>query len=303
MLYNEESARVEILLIKKEQNVASPEELLLLEQLIKQDPALAWFYKYGNTAMQDDAAVRAEWGRLEKRMMRSKVWSLKQIWLVAASVLILVVCLFRRPSENTLQIPARLNCQLQLSDGTSVTLNSKTTLKYPPEFSGGKREVYIDGEAYFKVAPDVKHPFIVHTNRGDITVLGTAFNVNTYTAFKTALVSGAVAVSCNNEVIELKPGQELTWNSNEHSIEDMDDGGPAWIRGVLYFHNTPLSEIAAMIERWYGVPVIIDNDKLAAETFTGNLEKSLALEEFLRPMKGIVKMNCYYKGKVLHMSR
>jgi hypothetical protein len=58
-----------------------------------------------------------------------------------------------------------------------------------------------------------------------------------------------------------------------------------------------------MIERWYAVPVEIDDEKLDAETFTGNLEKSQPLEDFLKPMNGIVKMRCYYDGNVLHMTR
>jgi ferric-dicitrate binding protein FerR (iron transport regulator) len=207
---------------------------------------------------------------------------------------------------NIIDVPQKFDYKLTLSDGTEVTLNSVTRLKFPFSFTGDKREVFVEGEAYFKIAKNVDHPFIVHTAKGDITVLGTEFNVNTYTpdVLKTALVNGSVNVSSNNEVVNLKPGEELTWNKNKHTISELEARSTlSWINGVLYFHNTPLAEIARMIERWYGVPVKIDNEKLAAEPFTGNLEKSQPLEDFLKPMKGIVNMRCYYEGNVLHMAR
>ena len=207
---------------------------------------------------------------------------------------------------NTIDVPQKFDYKLRLSDGTEVTLNAATKLKFPFSFTGDKREVYVEGEAYFKVAQNVHQPFIVHTSKADITVLGTEFNVNTYTTdvLKTSLVNGSVNVSSNNQTVHLKPGEELTWNKNVHTISPLDERVTiSWTQGVLYFHNTPLSEIAKMIERWYGIPVKIDDDKLAAEPFTGNMEKAQPLEDFLTPMKGIVKMRCYYAGNVLHMAR
>jgi len=363
MLYNEDSSSVERLLIKKQQNKISPEELAHLEQLLKENPAakaLAEFYQNEQPALQSDEAVHAVWQELEERMLQPKprFVKMRKILFAAASVLIIVgaYLTFRQTPENVqlitpaasntiilhvpggkaidltnndtistrsttkqlmelsggvqgwnaIDVPQRLDYKLKLSDGTEVTLNSVTRLKFPFSFTGDKREVYLEGEAYFNVARESSHPFIVHTDKGDITVLGTEFNVNTYIAdiLKTALVNGSVNVSSNNEVIHLQPGEELTWNKNQHSISELDERMTlSWMDGVLYFHNTPLSEIAKMIERWYGVPVKIDSEKLAEETFTGNLEKSQPLEDFLKPMKGIVKMRCYYNGNVLHMTR
>jgi len=207
---------------------------------------------------------------------------------------------------NTIEIPQRLDYKLKLADGTEVTLNSSSKLKFPFAFTADKREVFIEGEAYFKIAKDTRHPFIVHTSKGDITVLGTEFNVNTYTAnvLKTALVRGAVNVTSDKEVIVLKPGQELTLNGSKHILSELDERNTlSWMDGIQYFHNTPLSGIAAMIERWYGVPVKIEDSKLAAEPFTGIMDKTQSLDEFLTPMKGVVNMRCYYKGNVLYMAR
>lgn len=207
---------------------------------------------------------------------------------------------------NTIEVPKKLDYQLRLADGTEVKLNASTTLKFPFTFDGDKREVYVDGEAYFNIAADAKHPFIVHTAKGDVTVLGTEFNVNTYNedVLKTSLVKGAVNVGNAEQSYLLKPGQEITFGAGTHTIAPMDERATlSWMQGVLYFHNTPLAEIAEMIERWYGVEVVIDDPKLAKEPFTGNMEKAQPLEELLVPMKGVVNMRCYYKGDVLHMTR
>jgi ferric-dicitrate binding protein FerR (iron transport regulator) len=366
MLYNEDSSGVERLLIKKEQNSISREELAHLDQLLKENPgakAAAEFYQNGPLQeLKSDEAVQALWQELEAKMLhpRRRILSRRTGWLVAASVLIIAsvagfIALKQQPEKttdnivlhitggrevnlstdqtiktgtasisatkelmdlsringtaegwNTIEVPQRFDYTLKLSDGSTVKINSATKLKFPFSFTGDKREVYVEGEAYFKIAQKADHPFIVHTSNGDITVLGTEFNVNTYAAdvLKTALVKGAVSVSRHNEVIQLKPGDELSWNKNKHTISPLDERATlSWIRGVLYFHNTPLSEIAKMIERWYGIPVEIDDEKLAAEPFTGNLEKYQPLDDFLIPMKGIVKMRCYYKGNVLHMAR
>jgi transmembrane sensor len=374
MLYNEDSSSVERLLIKKQQNSISAEELAHLEQLIEENPeakAYADFYQHGPLQeLQSDDAVHAIWLKLEEEMLRPKrrILPVSKRWLAAASILIIAatagyITFRQQPNKpaytvtptndknimlrlaggqeisltsnqtittgtasivaneqsmdlkgvngaaqgwNTIEVPQRFDYKLTLSDGTVITLNSATKLKFPFSFSGDKREVYVEGEAYFNIAKNAGHPFIVHTSGGDITVLGTEFNVNTYTAdvLKTALVKGSVNVSSHNQVVHLKPGEELTWYKNKHIISELDERITlSWKQGVLYFHNTPLSDIAQMIERWYGVPVKIDDNKLAAEPFTGNLEKAQALEDFLKPMKGIVKMRCYYEGNVLHMTR
>lgn len=362
MLYNEDSSTLERLLIKREQNRISHDELAHLEQLLKENPAAGAFaanFQNGRLASpKSEEEVTALWQELKLPPKKS----LSKAWLAAASLVIIVSVagfIALKPEKvtnpvatnitlhltggrqlsladnqmietgkariaatkelmdlrgitgaaegwNTIEVPARFDYTLKLSDGTTVTINSATTLKFPFSFTGANREVYVDGEAYFKVAKKTGQPFIVHTSKADITVLGTEFNVNTYTTdiLKTSLVNGAVKVSSDKQVVQLKPGEELSWGKNGHTISALDERATlSWKQGVLYFHNRPLSEIAGMIERWYAVPVVIDDEKLAAEPFTGNLEKSQPLDDFLIPMKGIVKMRCYYVGHVLHMAR
>src|ERR1019366_6846207 len=107
--------------------------------------------------------------------------------------------------------PSRVKSKIVLSDGSVVTLNSETTLRYPAEFNGQTREVYLDGEAFFDVAKDHKHPFIVHAGKMNVRVLGTAFNIKSYAndaTSETTLIRGAIEVTMSDrpsDRIILKP--------------------------------------------------------------------------------------------------
>ena len=108
-----------------------------------------------------------------------------------------------------------------LSDGTSVQLNADSKIQFPVAFNGRTREVSISGEAYLNVAEDEQRPFVVHLPNSTIQVLGTEFNVNTYSNDKVALVKGAVKLSINNTSVLIKPGYAASY-----SIEKGIQTGP-----------------------------------------------------------------------------
>ncbi len=126
---------------------------------------------------------------------------------------------------NTLKVPYGKRFKLQLSDGTVVSLNSGTTLKYPEQFGlNGKRNVYLTGEAFFEVAKDKTHPFIVHANKVEVEVLGTKFNVSAYPENPTVnstLIEGSIqmaeAENKSNAVL-IAPNQMATWQNNSKKI-------------------------------------------------------------------------------------
>lgn len=207
---------------------------------------------------------------------------------------------------NTLTVPPKMDYKLLLSDGTEVWLNATSRLRFPFNFSGDKREVYLDGEAYFQVSKNDAKPFVVHTEQTDIQVLGTSFNVNAYSdgLTRTSLVTGAVITKADGKEIQLKPGQEAIYSNDKgYKITDFDDSEVlAWMKGVYVFHNTPLSEIASVIERWYGVEVVFDNKELAGKKFTGGLEKLERLDYFLETMELIGDIHHTYDAKgALHL--
>ena len=115
--------------------------------------------------------------------------------------------------QNTLRTLQGMECLITLSDGTRVHLNAETRLTYPVCFSSKERIVQIEGEAYFDVAPDKEHPFIVKTSHTSIRVTGTSFNVRAYAdedTESTTLISGTVRINTGNEQIEKHPKQHYT---------------------------------------------------------------------------------------------
>jgi ferric-dicitrate binding protein FerR (iron transport regulator) len=207
---------------------------------------------------------------------------------------------------NTLEVPRKLDYKVILADGSTVHLNSASQLRFPFTFTGTTREVYVEGEAYFIIAPQAGHPFIVHTAQGDIEVLGTEFNVNTYTpeVLKTALVNGVVQVSDRDKQVVLKPGEYFTKIGTHNKIVPLDSKAIlSWRKGVYYFHNTPFREIAAMIPRWFDVQVVIDDDSLNDMPFTGELDKAESLDVFLKAMQYTSGILYKYNQGAMHFSK
>ena len=168
---------------------------------------------------------------------------------------------------NTMQIPVGGFYQLKLADGTKVWLNSLTRLRFPVTFAGEERKVYLTGEAYFEVARDSVHPFIVATDEGmEVKVYGTEFNVDTYRkgTVKTTLVNGKVGirVSATGEEMRLSPNQMALFTKATQSIqvENVDSYGVvAWKDGKFVFEDEPIEEIMERLSRWYDVKVFYAN--------------------------------------------
>lgn len=197
---------------------------------------------------------------------------------------------------HTLTVPYGKTFKLKLSDGTLVSLNSGTTLRYPEQFGiNGKRNVYLTGEAFFDVAKDKQHPFIVHSKEVDIEVLGTRFNVNAYPEDKTVssvLVEGSIQMSEKENPLNavlLKPTQIAVWQSDSKKIvtKTVDTSFyESWTLGELTFKNTPFSSIAKIIERTYDVEIINENAVLAKQNFTGSIKISeSSVENILELLK------------------
>ncbi|MFD2789248.1 FecR domain-containing protein [Arenibacter sp. H213] len=174
---------------------------------------------------------------------------------------------------NELEIPFGKVFDVELSDGTLVHLNSGTKMRYPVKFlNTGKREVFIEGEAYFIVAKDMDRPFIVHAERVEIEVLGTIFNISSYNEdeeINTVLVEGSVKMSNTfnpNDNVMLKPGAKGSWNKAGYSIavEEVDvENYTSWITGELIFRNASFSDMTKKLERKYNVSIQNNNLRLS----------------------------------------
>lgn len=187
---------------------------------------------------------------------------------------------------NTIKIPYGKKFRLQLSDGTFVHLNSGTTLKYPVKFIAGEnRQVFLDGEAFFDVAKDKKHPFIVNADELNVRVLGTHFNVSNYpedAATDVVLVEGSVGMYQSNQEFDaakntiLKPGFKGSFNKENAKISTkavITDIYTSWIDGGLTFRNMSFKNIITKLERRYNVTIINKNEKLANEKFNASFKE------------------------------
>lgn len=206
------------------------------------------------------------------------------------------------PAEgwNTLTVPPKLDYQVVLADGTKVWLNSTSRIRFPFAFKGERREVYIEGEAYFDVAHDAAHPFLVHAGQADVLVLGTAFNVNAYTPTRviTSLVNGKVSI--NDEI--LQPGkQAIIATGKPIQIQDFDVANTlAWQQGIYYFNDASMFDIAAILSRWYDTRLIIDDTQVRKIRLCGKLLRNEPLQSILNKLKATGDVEFYREGNVLH---
>lgn len=165
---------------------------------------------------------------------------------------------------HTITIPYGRTFKLILSDSTTVWLNANSKLVYPAEFASNERQVFLEGEAYFKVSKNGK-PFIVKTDYSQTTVLGTEFNVRSNDAddVHVTLIKGAVKVGdkTNSHQVILKPGEDATIHNDGH-IEQKEidtDLYTFWKDGYFYFDQEPLKQIMQTIGKWYNVSVVFRN--------------------------------------------
>jgi hypothetical protein len=160
---------------------------------------------------------------------------------------------------NTVQTLTGMEYMLTLSDGTRVFLNAETKLKFPTKFRKEERVVVLEGEAYFEVRKDATHPFIVKANDVDVKVLGTSFNLRSYSdenSIATTLVSGKVAVSAGENSEEIVPGEQAVYmkETGKMEVKPIDVTlYTAWHTGKFIFRNETLEEMMSYLARWYGV--------------------------------------------------
>ncbi|SDD36850.1 FecR family protein [Mucilaginibacter pineti] len=207
---------------------------------------------------------------------------------------------------STLVIPPQLTYQIALSDGTQVWLNSASSMRFPFSFSGKTRDVYLTGEAFFKVAKNAAKPFIVHTNQTDVQVLGTEFNVNTYKSNTTitSLVEGSVSTNGhNNQKLLLHPGYQAIYAPENGFLTQSFDPGIelAWMHNIYYFHNTKLNDISEVLLRWFDIKVVFDDPAKADEAFSGAIQKNKPIDVFIQNIKTSAGVKATFKDGVLHI--
>jgi ferric-dicitrate binding protein FerR (iron transport regulator) len=204
---------------------------------------------------------------------------------------------------NTIYVPTGKDYKITLSDGSEIWMNAQTTLSFPFYFSDSVREVTIHGEAYCKIAKNKESPFILHLPESTVTVLGTEFNVNTYLPDKTvvSLMEGKVNFTGGSSTQSLEPGKQIVFDGENFTKNDFNSRTVlSWQQGIFYMDEANIAEIADVLNRWFGVTVIVENPDLYKKRFAGIIDKKLPLNDFLSDLNAIAKITSVQKGSEVH---
>ncbi|MCD8262269.1 MAG: FecR domain-containing protein [Bacteroides sp.] len=194
------------------------------------------------------------------------------------------------PAWQEITVPPGQRISLALTDGSAVWLNSQTTLRYNPSFSGKIRHMILDGEAYFEVKKDKKKPFVVETPQGKIEVLGTSFNVEAYSSsnsFITSLIEGSLQITSGEESMLLKPGQMVVIEGEAEpvlkKITDFEEY--SWREGLICFTDASFEEIMKKFEKHYGYEIHIRNERVKEYHYSGKFRLSDGISYALQVLK------------------
>lgn len=209
-------------------------------------------------------------------------------------------------SYNIVNIPRGGEYSVLLSDGTMVWLNAASSLKFPVAFGENQRKVYLSGEAYFDVTANPQRPFIVSTEKGEVAVYGTQFNVKQYPEEKdieVTLVNGSVSfVLPKGNVVSLQPGNRLVYDGLGISprIAPVNvKNYVSWKDNIFCFEEETLDNIMCMLSRWYDVQIVFRSASLKELKFTGNLNKYNDIHSFLRLFEASVPVAFDIQGDTI----
>lgn len=207
---------------------------------------------------------------------------------------------------HTLSTPQGKDFRLILADGTKVWVNAESKLTYPRVFNGKERVVHLQGEAYFEVKKDKRHPFIVECGILKTQVLGTSFNVRSYMDDKphVTLVEGRVNVTKNKQRILLHPGQDATFDNQGNLISKNVDleSYICWKNGYFYFDDELLINIMIKIGRWYNMDVVFLNRNHLTDQLHFHAERNWKIDEVVKQMNMLSTAKIHIKGNTIYIN-
>ena len=234
---------------------------------------------------------------------REHLW--RRLAAVAAVLAIFFTLYLEWPALQSFLHPVQLTAltvslnqqkQITLADGSKVWVNAGSQLKYPQQFNGKTREVYLSGEAYFDIKHIANKPFIIHTGKVVTTVLGTAFDIKEDKinhTIKVTVIRGKVSVANGNKQLGiLTPDQQISFNLLNSKATQMEvDAGQAieWQKAELHFEDVTFAEAASQLQQRFNVKINFSNDKVKNCRFTGTALKVEKLDK-------ILKVICAFNG-------
>jgi transmembrane sensor len=206
--------------------------------------------------------------------------------------------------QLTVSTPRGGTYQVTLSDGTKVWLNAASALSYSTALNDrGERRVKLAGEAYFEVAKDKQHPFVVESGGQEVTVLGTHFNINAYKdepGIKTTLIEGSVKVAGEGFQTVIKPGQQASFKAGGINVEEVNlNTVTDWKNGKFRFKNEPLTSILRKVSRWYDVEIVYQSDLKNMPTFSGSVSRFDNVSAVLQMLEETSDVKFSIEGKTI----
>lgn len=246
------------------------------------------------------------WKLLEKQLFARR--NRRLLWMrVASAAAVVLLCMAGwlaydawRPAPMLMVSTLAETRTVVLPDQTKVTLNRYSTLSYPERFKEKRRKVHLQGEAYFEVAKDAKHPFIVKAEAVRVKVLGTHFNVEAYPGdaeVRTTLLEGSVAVSLKgeNQRLVLAPNESAVYNKEKRTL--VQEAAPGakneilWRKGIILFDQLPLHEIVRQLSNAFQTDIRIDDPQLQNYRMTATFDTSEDLTQILDLLKNAGNFN------------
>ena len=199
--------------------------------------------------------------------------------------------LISKMAMQNVYVPAGQRSQVTLGDGTKVWLNANSTLEFPNQFYGSTREVSLDGEGYFEVTTNKAKPFIVKTEKYNIKVWGTKFNLMAYAhqgMFETSLLEGSVEVLKPDSIkgVFIKPNEKIYLSGNsliKSPIENQNHF--LWKEGIISFNNANFAEMAKELELYFDLKIIINNEKILNYRCTGKFRTKDGVDHILKVLQ------------------
>ncbi|CDD92776.1 putative uncharacterized protein [Bacteroides intestinalis CAG:315] len=259
---------------------------------------------------------RVEKQKAEKRKARIPVWRGLYKYAVAILLFGFISYFSYQKGENSLrnalaeievEAPSGSQTRLHLPDGTTVLLNSDSRITYAQDFGVNSREVTLQGEGYFEVAHNQKIPFYVKTEDVQVRVLGTKFNFRDYPEdgeVVVSLIEGKVALK--NKIrqeadLVLMPDEQMVLDKKEKVMKKESMNAQAvlqWAEGCLSFDETPLLEVAKILERSYDVEIEFTEESLKELRFYGNFNRTKqGLNDILNALSATGKVHYMLKGE------
>lgn len=234
----------------------------------------------------------------------------RKTWMVAASIAVLVglgsawFAFNKSGDEIALEVTKTLDQQkeIQLADGSKIYLNKNSSLTFPKEFRGDKREVELEGEAFFEIAKDPSHPFIVHTAYHDVTVLGTSFNVSAYSnedESHVSVVTGKVQVATEKGKEILNPSEKVIVQnkSGELTRSTAQNSNDAfWHTQTITFMNTRAEEVFDELAHYYQLSFDLSESNINDCLFTSTF-KNEKLDVILESIAVVLNVEIVQKDK------